>query len=153
MGGTPVPEKQHTTLSALAVGDYVEGKGGQVWKVVRSAEKPDGRYIGLTRPGEKQIVKADERPITRLVYPKPTMEQAVDSVKEILGGQVLAESKGVSWFHPPHSAFEIPENEGLLRAHLLRFHGITEPELHHGDLLVVHHGAHSRPDVEHDHTP
>ena len=145
-----MPERQPTTLSALAVGDYVEGKGEQVWKVIREADKPDGRYLGLRGPGEqRQIVKADERPIVRLSY--QTMEQAVDTVKEVLGGQVLAEQRGVSWVHPPVSAFEADVD--LLRAHLVRFHGIVEPELEHGDLLIVHHGAHSKADVEHDHTP
>ena len=98
-----MPSREPATLAELSVGDYVEGKGEQVWKVIREAEKPDGRYLGLKGAGDaKQIVKADGRPITRLVYPPPTMEEAVDTVKELLGGQVIAEQRGASWVHPPH---------------------------------------------------
>lgn len=146
-------DRERVTLADLAIDDYVEGKGGQVWKVVRSTVKEDGRYIGLMRPGQKPVIqKADARPITRIVYAKPTLEQAVDTVKEVLGGKVLAEKVGVTYFHPPHSGLEA--DEGLLRAHMIRFHAwsaLTE-DMRHGDLIVNHRADHNDGHADHDHS-
>ena len=147
-------DKERVTLADLQIDDYVEGKGGQVWKVIRSTVRDDGRYVGLHRPGQKPVIqKADQRPITRLVYAKPTpptLQEAVDTVREVLGGKVLAEQVGVTWFHPPHRALEA--NPDLLRAHMIRFHGlIPADDEQFIDLPASHRAQHAAGNAGHDH--
>lgn len=151
-----MPERNETTRDELVVGDYVEGVNERVWKVTRAVWKAEGRYLGFESPGhEPIIVLADERPVTRLIYGAPTEAEAVATVEQELGGTVLAEASWgpddtVSYFHPPHSALEA--DAGLLRAHLVRFHGAAAvmPDRFE-DALTFHRGAHETTLPDHTH--
>lgn len=150
-----MPQRVETTLAQLQIGDYVEGQGGVVWKVTHERNKDGEVFFGITSADgqRKGPILADATPIVRLEYGTPLTEE---QVIEAVGGTVLATHDGPSWFHPPHSAFEA--DEGLLRAHLVRFHAAKDDpsldmanELGHGDLLVIHHGAHTAGTADHEH--
>jgi hypothetical protein len=150
-----VPERHATERRFLEVGDYLGGKDGSVWKVTREVERDSKRYLGAESPGrEPAIFEADETPVTRLIYgaPAPTEEEAVATVAAELGGKVLVESAWgpddtVSYFHPPYDALLDPD---LMRAHLVRFHGITgvDSEL---DLVIAHRADHQAGRADHNH--
>ena len=139
-------------MAALQIGDYIESaQDASVWKVTHQRNG----MLGLTNAeGHRRgPVPADDRPVTRREYGEPLTEE---QVVEAVSGTVLATHDGPSWFHPPISAFEA--DEGLLRAHLVRFHAAKDDpsldmanELGHGDLLVIHHGAHTAGTADHEH--
>ena len=136
-----------TRMDDLRVNDYFEGKGGVVWKVTHEVDRDDGHWIGAQNAaGERAKVRTAGLSVTVLVY-EPVGQQVV---AEALGGKVLAEQVEHKWFHPAHSVLE--DDEGLLRAHLVRFHetALTD-DMRLGDFIVLHRGIHTHDTVNHEH--
>lgn len=144
-----MPDRIPTTMSGLSVGDYVEGKGGTVWKVGREAFKDGVRFLGLESPTGKVIQKADERPITMLLYGGGAITEG--EVIAAVGGKRFAVEVEQRWFHPKHE--ELEADQRALAAHLVRFHAneTLTPDMAAGDLAVIHHAAHAPGLADHNH--
>jgi hypothetical protein len=71
----------------LEVGDYLRDKTGEVWKVTERDDSNRNHLMISNRAGRHVwVMQPVIHPITRIV---PTMDEAVRTVREMLGGEVL----------------------------------------------------------------
>lgn len=142
-----MPKRVETTLGQLAKGDYLERADGSLWKVTHDIVRDDGRWLGITMADgrREKIAPSDlRRKVTQVIYKSTSMAEAQKNLEEGLGAVKLAErpTPEVVWTMPGLSELYDADNARMLRAHLVRFHGVTSTE--GMDLTATHASLHQQ---------